>query len=97
LGCTDGIFAPYTRARRRKRMPSTRPSPSTVAISSMASTAGNCEEWLQPERERLSGLAVRVLEQSALAFAPNGADDTIRFGRLLLAGIRHHSAATTLR
>ena len=40
--------------------------------------------WLHPERERLCGLAVRVLEQAAAA--PKGAaDDGFRFGRLLLA------------
>jgi TolB-like protein/tetratricopeptide (TPR) repeat protein len=44
------------------------------------------EEWLRPERERLSGLAVRVLEQFTQAPDPNGAtDETIRLGRHLLA------------
>jgi TolB-like protein len=44
------------------------------------------EEWLRPERERLRSLAVRVLDQLALASAPNGvADETIQLGRHLLA------------
>jgi len=44
------------------------------------------EEWLRPERERLSALAVRVLEQCVLGSAASEADDeTIRFGYLLLA------------
>jgi DNA-binding SARP family transcriptional activator/Flp pilus assembly protein TadD len=44
------------------------------------------DAWLRPERERLNDLAVRVLEQLALAPAPNGiADESIRLGRYLLA------------
>jgi TolB-like protein len=44
------------------------------------------EEWLRPERERLGGLAVRMLDQLALSPAPSGAsDETIRLGRQLLA------------
>jgi len=44
------------------------------------------EEWLRPERERLAGLAVRVLEHLALAGAPDAAaEETIRLGRCLLA------------
>jgi TolB-like protein len=44
------------------------------------------EEWLRPERERFGSLAVRVLEQLALASTPNGvADETFRLGRHLLA------------
>ena len=44
------------------------------------------EEWLRPERERLSALAVRVLEQCVLGSAVSEADDEmIRFGYLLLA------------
>jgi TolB-like protein/Tfp pilus assembly protein PilF len=44
------------------------------------------DEWLWPERERLSGLAVRVLEQRALVSAASEADDeAIRLGRHLLA------------
>ncbi len=44
------------------------------------------EEWLRPERERLSGIAVRVLEQLALTSAPSeGADLTLQLGRRLLA------------
>jgi TolB-like protein/Tfp pilus assembly protein PilF len=44
------------------------------------------EEWLRPERERLSRLAARVLEQLADSSAPNGvSDETIRFGHRLLA------------
>ncbi len=44
------------------------------------------DEWLRPERERLGGLAVHVLEQLALASAPTGvADETIQLGRHLLA------------
>ncbi len=44
------------------------------------------EEWLRSERERLGDLAVRVLEQLALASGPNGvAEETIRIGRHLLA------------
>ncbi len=44
------------------------------------------EEWLRPERERLSGIAVRVLEQVALSPAPDTrAAEAIRLGRHLLA------------
>jgi TolB-like protein len=44
------------------------------------------EDWLRPERERLSDLAVRVLEQLALSAAPNcTADEMSRLGRQLLA------------
>jgi TolB-like protein len=43
------------------------------------------DEWLRPERERLDGLAVRVLEQLALASTPNGvADDWFQLGRRLI-------------
>ena len=44
------------------------------------------EEWLRPERERLSDLAVRVLEELALCATRTAAtDDAIRLGRHLLA------------
>jgi TolB-like protein/cytochrome c-type biogenesis protein CcmH/NrfG len=44
------------------------------------------DEWLRPERERLGGLAVRVLEQFALSPVPNEAsDEAIRLGQRLLA------------
>src|SRR5262249_2316372 len=44
------------------------------------------EQWLRPERERLSNLAARVLEQFAESPDPNTAsDDTIQFGHRLLA------------
>jgi len=44
------------------------------------------EEWLRPERERFGDLAVRVLEQLALASTPNRvSDEAIRLGRCLLA------------
>lgn len=44
------------------------------------------EECLRAERERLSDLAVRALEQTALCATPSGAtDDAIRLGRHLLA------------
>jgi len=43
------------------------------------------DEWLRPERERLGDLAVRVLEQLALALTPNGVgDDWLRLGRRLI-------------
>jgi TolB-like protein len=44
------------------------------------------EEWLRPERERLGGLAIRVLEQFALSPASNEeCDEAIRLGQRLLA------------
>jgi TolB-like protein len=44
------------------------------------------EAWLRPQRERLGDLAVRVLEQLAIASAANGvSDETFRLGRHLLA------------
>jgi TolB-like protein/Flp pilus assembly protein TadD len=44
------------------------------------------EEWLRPERERLSALAVRILEQLAQATDPNGvSDEAMQLGRHLLA------------
>src|SRR5262249_44319857 len=44
------------------------------------------EEWLRPERERLSSLAVRVLEQRSLVGASDGAaDEAMRLARYLLA------------
>ena len=44
------------------------------------------EEWLRPERERLGGLAVQMLEQLAATNAM--ADEAIRLGRQLLADDR---------
>ena len=44
------------------------------------------EEWLRPERERLSAVAVRILEQLAQSPNPNGvSDDAMQLGRHLLA------------
>jgi len=44
------------------------------------------DAWLRPERDRLGGLAGRVLEQLALASPANGvAEETIQMGRRLLA------------
>jgi TolB-like protein/Tfp pilus assembly protein PilF len=44
------------------------------------------EDWLRPERERLSDVAVRVLEHLALSSAASGiAEDALRLGRHLLA------------
>ena len=44
------------------------------------------DEWLRPERERLSGIAVRILEQLAQSPGANSiSDEAIQLGRRLLA------------
>jgi TolB-like protein len=55
-------------------------------LEGMDGATSEFEAWLRAERERLNGLAVRVLEQLALSAAPNGvSDDAARLGRQLLA------------
>jgi DNA-binding SARP family transcriptional activator/Tfp pilus assembly protein PilF len=46
------------------------------------------DDWLRPERERLAGLALRLLEQIAGSPDERFVDDAIRFGSQLLAADR---------
>jgi TolB-like protein/Flp pilus assembly protein TadD len=52
------------------------------------------EEWLLPERQRLTDLAVRVLEETSARCAPStDVDGAIALGRRLIAGDRLREAA----
>src|SRR5215475_10564005 len=58
-------------------------------LEGIDSASAEFEEWLRPERERLGGIAGRLLEQVAQSANPKEmTDDAIRLGRQLLAGDR---------
>jgi TolB-like protein/Flp pilus assembly protein TadD len=51
-------------------------------------TTADYDDWLRPERERLAGLAQRLLETVASSPSEQSAEETIRFGFRLLADDR---------
>ena len=55
-------------------------------LDGITGVSAEFEEWLRPERERLSALAIRVLEQFTQSSDANAeSDEAIRLGRQLLA------------